>query len=366
MKVLVLNRGSSSVKCCLYDLSGLSCKSVNPIWEDKIEWKNVWDKGSIQKELKSRLAGKKIDCIGHRIVHGGKKYQTSVLIDGDVKNEIRRLSDLAPLHNLADLEGIEILEQLFPKIPQVAVFDTAFHRTIPLSASVYPGPYEWVEEGIQRYGFHGISFQYCTRRAGSLLGKIPSKMVICHLGSGASLCAVKDGKSIDTTMGFTPLEGLMMDTRSGTVDPGILLYLLKKKTPEQLSKELYENSGLLGLSGVSSDMRDVLEKAKGGNKQASLAIDVYIHRLVSCIGSMVATLGGIDVLIFTAGIGENSSLIRERVCSNLSFLGVFLSKTPNSTAEDGELSPADAKVKILLIHTQEGFEIARECLQRMN
>jgi acetate kinase len=263
---------------------------------------------------------------------------------------------------LADLEGIEILQQLFPKIPQVAVFDTAFHHTLPASASVYPGPYEWVKEGIQRYGFHGISFQYCTRRASAILGKVPEKMVICHLGSGASLCAVKNGKSVDTTMGFTPLEGLMMDTRSGTVDPGILLYLLKKKTLKELSQELYEKSGLLGLSGVSSDMRDVLEKAAQSNKQASLAIDVYIHRLVSSIGSMIATLSGIDALVFTAGIGENAPLIRERVCSQFSFLGVHLSQQ-QPTSEDRVLSSPDAKVKVLLIHTKEAFEIARECLQ---
>ncbi len=321
MKILSLNRGSSSIKCSLYELDSFPDQFVEPIWEDKIE----------DKELTKEMFPKeKIDCIGHRIVHGGEKYTKSVLIDSDVKEEIKKLGSLAPLHNLADLEGIEMLEKLFPGVPQVAVFDTAFHHTLPPEAYTYPGPYEWVAQGIRKYGFHGISFQYCTRVVGH------GKVVICHLGSGASLCALKDGKSIDTTMGFTPLDGLMMDTRSGSVDPGILLHLLKSKTPEELSKELYEKSGLLGVSGISSDMRDIL---KSDSARARLTLDVYIHRLCSCIGSMVAALGGLDVLVFTGGIGENSEEIREEVVSRLSFL-----------------SP-----KVLTVHTQEEFEIAREC-----
>jgi acetate kinase len=347
----------------LFDFAAFPTQLVDPIWEDEIEWKNVLKKGSIKKKLESLISDKKIDCAGHRIVHGGKKYKESVLIDSDVKKEIRKLADLAPLHNLADLEGIEILEQLFPDTPQVAVFDTAFHHTLPPYAAIYPGPYEWFEKGIQKFGFHGTSFQYCSRTARQFLGQDHPRMVICHLGSGASLCAVKNGKSIDTTMGLTPLEGLMMDTRSGTVDPGILLYLLKKKTVDELSKELYEKSGLLGLSGISSDMRDVLEKASQGNERAKLAIDVYIHRLALMIGSMTVSLGGMDALVFTAGIGENSLYIREQVCARLSFLGIHLSKHQINSAEDRELSSSDSKVKVLLIHTQEAFEIARECCQ---
>lgn len=355
MKILVLNRGSSSIKCSIYQFSKLPNSTVDPIWEDAIDGKEF-------SNLKDKIADKEIDCIGHRIVHGGTKHQESILINSEVKKDIAKLSDLAPLHNLEDLEGIEILEKLFPKIPQIAVFDTAFHNTIPLSHKVYPGPYKWFENGIQRFGFHGISFQYCTQRSSEMLGRMPHKMVICHLGSGASLCAVKDGKSIDTTMGFTPLEGLMMDTRSGSIDPGILLYLLKdnKKTMEELSHELYERSGLLGLSGISSDMRKVLEKAHLGDFQANLAIEVYIHRLTSCIGSMVASLGGLDTLIFTAGIGENAPLIREKTCSRLSFLGIKLRKK-KLQKKDVELSSSDSKVTVLLIHTQEAFEIAKEC-----
>lgn len=364
MNILVLNRGSSTIKCSIYDFSTLPLHAIEPIWEETIEWKNTSDNKS--SKIRQLLSGKKIDCIGHRIVHGGKKYQKSIIIDSELKKEIAHLSTLAPLHNLADLEGIEILEKLYPRIPQIAVFDTAFHRTLPRSAAIYPGPYQWFEEGIQRYGFHGISFQYCTERAREMLGKIPDKMVICHLGSGASLCAVKNGKSIDTTMGFTPLEGLMMDTRSGTIDPGILLYLLKeqKKTPEELSQILYEKSGLLGLSGISSDMRDILEKASLGNLRALMTIEVYVHRLASLIGSMIVSLGGLDTLIFTAGIGENASLIRQNICSRLSFIGVNL--VDNKTKEDADLSAPHSKVKILLIHTKEAFEIAKESFKILN
>jgi acetate kinase len=371
MKILVLNRGSSSVKCSLYDFTVFPGHFIEPVWKAEIEWKNTAKRGSLKLEekLQSLLSDKKIDCIGHRIVHGGKKYKESAVIKPEVKKEIRKLSDLAPLHNLADLEGIQILEKLFPGKPQVAVFDTAFHHTLPDYAKIYPGPYEWFRMGIQRYGFHGTSFQYCSRRTAEILGKEPEKLVICHLGSGASLCAIKKGKSIDTTMGLTPLEGLMMDTRSGTVDPGILLYLLekKKKTVKILSKELYEKSGLLGLSGISSDMRDILKKASEDSPRASLAIDVYVHRLTSMIGSMVVSLGGLDTLVFTAGIGENASLIREQVCGRLSFLGIDLSKHPKKPVKgDHAISSPGSKVKVLVIHTQEAFEIARECWNKMH
>jgi acetate kinase len=318
MKILVINRGSSTIKMSFYDYPKL-------IWESKVD-STKFDVSKL-KELSP-------DAIGHRIVHGGKRYQ-SAIIDARIKREIQTNAKFAPLHNQSDLEAIQKLEKIFPKIPQVAVFDTAFHHTISDVASTYPGPYAWLKKGIRRYGFHGISYQYCTRKVAEMLGSMPSKMVICHLGSGASLCAVKDGKSIDTTMGFTPLEGLMMDTRSGTVDPGIILYLLSKKNLKQVTDELYKKSGLLGLSGFSSDMRDIL---KSKSIRAKLALDVYIHRLISMIGSMVAALGGIDTLVFTGGIGENASLIQERVTFQLSFL----------------------KMKVMVIETEEAFEIARE------
>ncbi len=309
-----------------------------------------------------------VKAIGHRIVHGGEYFTGSVLVTSDVKEKIGRLSEFAPLHNLPELEGIEILEKHLPKTPQIAVFDTAFHHMLPKVAQVYPGPYRWYEEGIRRYGFHGISFQYCTKRAVEILKKDPNqlRMVICHLGAGASLCAVNNGRSIDTTMGFTPLEGLMMGTRSGSIDPGIVLYLLEKKksSVETLSKELYEDSGLLGVSGISSDMRDIMERSLKGDARATLAFEVYLHRLNALIGSMAASLQGVDVLIFAGGIGENAALLRKKVCDNFSFLGLKLDQTQNESAQDEDciLSTSDSKVKILLIHTQEALEIARECL----
>ena len=360
MKILVLNRGSSSIKCSLYTFSEFPQHLQAPLWE------KVDEESSLER-FQSLLPDQEIDCIGHRIVHGGKKYKESVVIDANVKAEIRELADLAPLHNLADLEGIEILEKRFPGKPQIAVFDTAFHHTLSDAAKIYPGPYGWVEMGIQRYGFHGISFQYCSKRAAEILGENSHRIVICHLGSGASLCAVKNGKSLDTTMGFTPLEGLMMDTRSGSVDPGILLYLLKKgQCIDELSRKLYEESGLLGISGISSDMRDLLKKTEEGDRRAALAIDIYVHRLTAMIGSMVASLGGVDALVFTAGIGENASLIRQRVCDRLLFLGIDLAKTEHNTPEDHILSGSNSKVKVLVIHTQEAFEIARECWKKMS
>jgi acetate kinase len=301
-----------------------------------------------------------IDRIGHRIVHGGQLFSESVRMDAEVKRQLRTLLELAPLHNLAELELVDLVEQKFPHVPQYALFDTAFHRSLPQEAQVYPGPYAWYAEGIRRYGFHGISFQYCTRRVETLLGGACKKMVVCHLGSGASLCAVKEGKSVDTTMGFTPLEGLMMDTRSGSVDPGILLHLQKRG--EDLSHVLYFESGLLGLSGSSSDMRDILQKSEEGEARAKLALEVYVHRLVRELGGMVASLSGMDALVFTAGIGENAPQIREKVCAAFSFLGVKIDSNKNRI-EDGDrlVSVSDSRVKVLVIHTQESFEIARQC-----
>ena len=356
MRILVINRGSSSLKSSLYDLKSSPSQFIPPIWEAQTS------EGITVEQLLHSCP--KIDAIGHRVVHGGPYYKEAVFIDDEVKKNIRSLADLAPLHNLADLEGIETAQKLFKGTPQLALFDTAFHHTLPEPATVYPGPYAWAESGIRRYGFHGISYQYCSRKAAELLNRDlhSLKMVICHLGSGASLCAIKNGKSIDTTMGMTPLEGLMMDTRSGSVDPGILLYLLSKKgySPHKLSEELYKKSGLLGLSGFSSDMRDILEKASQG--------DVYIHRLNSQIGSMAASLKGMDALIFTAGIGENAPLVRKRVCNDLSFLGLSLDETKNEKRDstDRLLSTSDSPLKILLIHTQEAFEIARQCWKKLS
>lgn len=395
VKILVLNRGSSSIKCTLYDFEAAPDKPLPPIWEAHLQWKNSFEEATLKikttkdersEKVRERSAAQalpslirslvegpcailtsldEIQVIGHRFVHGGIEFKESARIDAKVKEKILQLSDLAPLHNLPELQAVEIFEKLFGNTPQIAVFDTAFHQTLPEAAAIYPGPYAWYEQGIKRYGFHGISFQYCARRAQEMLGKKAKKVLICHLGAGASLCAVNEGKSIDTTMGFSTLEGLMMDTRSGSIDPGILLYLQEKKmkSAKELSQELYKKSGLLGVSGVSSDMRDILDKHRQGHKRATIALEVYLHRLYALIGSMVASLQGLDLLIFTAGIGENAVLVREKVCDHFSFLGIKLDKRKNAkiSTKDRDLSARGSKIKLLVIHTQEAFEIAREC-----
>jgi acetate kinase len=284
-----------------------------------------------------------------------------------VKQEIENVASIAPLHNQAGLEGIELIEKLLPNIPQVAVFDTGFHRTLPPHAFVYPVPYSWYErDGIRRFGFHGINHEYCAHRAASVLRKDLSslKIVTCHLGNGCSLAAIDGGKSIDTTMGFTPLEGLMMGTRSGSIDPGIFTHLVQTgaANPADLDKILNHESGLLGVSGVSSDMREVLVAAHNGNERAKLAFDIFIHRLQSEIGAMAASLGGIDVLVFTAGIGENSAEVRRSACARLKFLGIELDEAANSSAKpDTDISLSDSRVRVLVIGAQEDWAIANQC-----
>src|SRR6202142_2431153 len=337
MKVLVLNSGSSSQKSCLYDIGDVLPE--NPpawLWQGTIEWQG--DAGQVEikngrgfsRKEKLKVSSRaeatthlldtlwrgegsavaslsEIDVVGHRIVHGGPAFEDPVVITAEVKTAIAAVSAIAPLHNRAELEGVEIIEKLLGGVRQVAVFDTGFHKKMPLAAAVYPGPYEWYMAGIRRYGFHGINHKYCSRRAAHLLRRDPHsfKLVTCHLGNGCSLAAIREGRSVDTTMGFTPLEGLMMGTRSGSVDPGILTYLMRKRhfLDEQLDDVLNKRSGLLGISGVSSDMREVLAARKNGNERAGLALDIYVHRLQSGIGAMIGVLGGVDALIFTAGVG---------------------------------------------------------------
>jgi acetate kinase len=287
-----------------------------------------------------------------------------------VKAEIAKVSAFAPLHNRAELEGMEIIEKLLGPVPQVAVFDTGFHRNLPPAAAVYPGPYQWFESGIQRYGFHGINHQYCAKRAAQLLGRELNtlKLVTCHLGNGCSLAAIQDGHSIDTTMGFTPLEGLMMGTRSGSVDPGILTYLMRERRlqPQQIDDVLNKESGLLGISGVSGDMREILASVKGGHARAKLAFDIYVHRLQTGIGAMVAALGGMDALIFTAGVGENSAEVRDAVCGQLRFLGLKVDAAANARSlPDREISAPDSAVRVLIIRAQEDWAIAGECWRLM-
>jgi acetate kinase len=287
-----------------------------------------------------------------------------------VKSGIARVSAFAPLHNRAELEGIEVIEKVLGSVPQVAVFDTGFHRRMPEAAVVYAGPYQWFESGIHRYGFHGINHQYCAARAAQLLRRDLSslKLVTCHLGNGCSLAAIQEGHSIDTTMGFTPLEGLMMGTRSGSVDPGILTYLMRqgRHQAQEIDDVLNKESGLLGISGISGDMRKILASIKQGHSRAKLAFDIYVHRLQAGIGAMVAVLGGIDVLVFSAGVGENSAEVRDATCKQLVFLGLKLDDAANAQhPPDGDIAAPDSAVRVLIIRAQEEWAIAKECWHLM-
>jgi len=399
MKILVLNSGSSSQKSALFDLEpGTPDDPVPPLWEGKLQWDgdkeelhiNSRSGNEIRREgkagvhraaLESMLANlwdgptavlnspTEIQIVGHRIVHGGPKLTEPVRVTAEVKREIENVASIAPLHNQAGLEGIELAEKLLPNAPQIAVFDTGFHRTMPDEAFIYPVPYDWYEKkGIRRFGFHGINHEYCAHRAARMLQRNLSdlKIVTCHLGNGCSLCAIDGGKSIDTTMGFTPLEGLMMGTRSGSIDPGILTHLIRtgEAKPSELDNILNHQSGLLGISGLSSDVRDILDAMRKGNERAKLAFDIFIHRLASGIGSMAASLSGIDVLVFSAGIGENSPDIRLKTCASLAFLGIELNDSANASAKpDIDISPPDSRVRVLVIRAQEDWSIARECLR---
>jgi acetate kinase len=276
------------------------------------------------------------------------------------------VSAFAPLHNRAELEGIEIIEKRIGTVLQVAVFDTGFHSRLPERAAVYPGPYEWLAQGIRRYGFHGINHQYCAERTAQLLGKDlrSLKLVTCHLGNGCSLAAIRDGQSVDTTMGFTPLEGLMMGTRSGSVDPGILTYLIRQGqlTGQQLDDLLNGKSGLLGISGISGDMRQIVAAMKNGHARAKLAFDIFVHRLQAGIGTMIAVLGEVDALVFSAGIGENSPEVRAAACANFGFLGLKLDPAKNAQlSADQDISLSDSAVRVLIVLAQEDWAIARDC-----
>jgi len=393
VKILVLNSGSSSQKSFLYEFgSSLPESPQVPLWEGKIEWQGdealltartaagITKKEKLPVESRAKaterlltlltagetkvLSNKaEIAAVGHRIVNGGRDYTQPALVTPEVKAAIQRMAVFAPLHNRVELEGIELIEKLFGGIPQIAVFDTAFHSQLPDAAAVYPGPYEWLGQGIRRFGFHGINHEYCAKRAAQMLGKDlhSLRLVTCHLGNGCSLAAIRNGRSIDTTMGFTPLEGLMMGTRSGSVDPGILTYLMLEEnlSGQQLDDLLNKKSGLLGISGISGDMREIVSAMKSGNARAKLAFDIFVHRLQGAIGAMAAGLGGIDVLVFSAGIGENSVEVRETTSANLAFLGVHLDRAKNAACKpDQDISAANSQVQTLVIEAQEDWAIA--------
>jgi acetate kinase len=398
MKILVLNSGSSSQKSCLYEVgASLPNSPPVPLWEAKIEWREVGASlkvrtsagkkrdeklnsgkrsDAIGQLLQALVSGKtqvlarvsEIDVVGHRIVNGGREFTKPTLITPRVTAAIEKMAVFAPLHNRAELEGIAQIEKLCGNVPQVAVFDTGFHATLPEEAAVYPGPHEWVQRGIRKFGFHGINHQYCAGRAAQLLGRNLSELriVTCHLGNGCSLAAIRGGVSIDTTMGFTPLDGLMMGTRSGSVDPGILTFLMRQDglDGKMLDEVLNAKSGLLGISGVSGDMREVVAAMKQGNARAKLAFDMFVHRLRSGIGSMATTLGGMDALVFTAGIGENSPEVRAAACAKLGFLGLQIDPGKNLMPPmDSEISAAVSNVRVLVLAAQEDWAIAQECLR---
>jgi acetate kinase len=386
-----MNAGSSSHKLSLYDL--VDVELTDPLWNGMLDWGREgggcslfcssrdanWQKevlsGSIDDWLEVLLATMlegetkvigalhEIERVGHRVVHGGVIFEQPVLIDAEVKEQIRCLIPLAPLHNPHSLKGIEWMEKLFPGVPQIAVFDTAFHATMSDEVKTYPLPIEWKKKGVQRFGFHGISHQYCAERIANLLDDHSAdlKIINCHLGNGCSLCAIKGGQSIDTTMGMTPLEGLMMGSRSGSVDPGILLYLMREHqvSLDKLEEVLNHSSGLKGIAG-SSDMRDLLERK--GDEKAILAVKMFIHRLKAGIGAMAGSLGGVDVLSFTGGIGENAVAIREELCFGLAFLGVAIDSDKNLKCNrDVDISLELSNKRVFVLHTREEWMIARFC-----
>ncbi|MDK2822178.1 MAG: acetate kinase [Clostridia bacterium] len=307
-----------------------------------------------------------INAVGHRVAHGGHKFSSSVIITEEVKEDIRELFIVAPLHNPPNLQGIEAMEKLLPDVPQVAVFDTAFHQTMPKYAYLYGLPYECYEKyKIRKYGFHGTSHKYVAQRAGELLGQSwdQLKIISCHLGNGASITAIKDGKSLENTMGFTPLEGLIMGTRSGDIDPAIVSFLMIKENMniKEIESLLNKKSGVLGISGISSDFRDLEEASKKGNERARLAIDMFVHDVKLHIGAYTAILEGLDVLIFTAGLGENGIEVRKNICINMEALGITIDETKNYVrCKEVEISKNGAKVKVLVIPTNEELMIARD------
>ena len=388
MGILVLNTGSSSLKFSLFDDRASEVRFGGEVdWHGKDRPAELIVRPSGQPERRSSRdatepgaaatlairtvadavgTDSKIAAIGHRIVHGGSRFRESVRIDSALESELDHLAELAPLHNPPALKAIEAAKAARPDVPQVAVFDTSFFAALPRWASVYPVPWDWHERyGIRRYGFHGISHEYCSGAAAEILKRDLStlRLVVCHLGNGCSAAAIKGGVAIGTTMGFTPLAGLMMGTRSGDVDPGVLLYLIQQRgmTADQVEKALNQESGLLGVSGLSGDYREVEEAADGGNDRARLALEIYAARVRSAIGGLSASMGGLDAVVFAGGVGENSATLRASVCEGLGFLGVHLDGTSNvARAHDVDIATTDSPARILVIHTREDLLIARE------
>ena len=391
MNVLVINCGSSSLKYQLIDsttekvlavglcerigIDGSTLKYtpqggekreiVSPMPNHEVAIQMVLD-ALVNKEYGVIKSLDEINAVGHRVVHGGEKFASSVVIDDDVMKAIEECNELAPLHNPANLIGINACKALMKDVPMVAVFDTAFHQTMPAEAYMYAIPYEYYEKyKIRRYGFHGTSHSYVAKRAMDIAGLDPnnSKIIVCHLGNGASVSAVLNGKSIDTSMGLTPLEGLIMGTRSGNIDPAIVDFIAEKDhiSVDEVNTMLNKKSGVAGISGVSSDFRDLDAAAEEGNERAQLALDMFNYRVVKFIGSYIAALGGVDAIAFTAGVGENNGVMRKQVMDRLSFLDVRIDDEKNKVrGEEIVVSTPDSKVKVCVIPTNEELAIARE------
>ena len=392
MKILVLNCGSSSLKYQLINMENeeVMAKGVyerigqpNSFITHKVNGKKYYiekpapthnEAVSVMiEQLTNSEYGvvnnlDEINAIGHRIVHGGEKFSSSVIVTDEVVENIRECAELAPVHNPGALMGIEACKEIMPEKPMVTVFDTAFHQTIPVENYIYPIPYEYYEKfKIRKYGFHGTSHSYVSKRAAEFVNKPIEdlKIVVCHLGQGASLCAVKGGKSIDTSMGLTPLGGIVMCSRSGDLDPSIVTYIMKKegKTPEEMEQLLNKKAGIYGISGVSPDVRDIEAAKQNGDEKAILSIKVYDLNIAQYIAKYAVSMGGIDIIVFTAGVGENQSARRAAICEKLEFLGVAIDNARNEAkGEECEISAADAKVKVLVIPTNEELVIARDTM----
>ena len=365
LRALALNAGSSTLKAALYELEPGAplADPADAVWRAAVDW-DPTDGEEAAQGLLARIPGA-VDVVGHRIVHGGQSFHRPERITPAAKQAIGALAAWAPLHNAAALRAIDVAERFAgPATPQVAVFDTAFHGDLPAGAHTFAGPREWLKRGLRRFGFHGISHEYAAHRAARLLGRplAALRLITCHLGSGCSLAAVRDGRSADTTMGFTPLDGLVMGTRSGTVDPGLILHLLRQPgtSVDALDTLLNHRSGLRGLSGGSGDLREVLEARAGGDAAAELAFDVYVHRLRSQIGAMLGALGGLDGIVFTAGVGENSAAVREAALAPFEFLGARLDRERNARAQpDADVAAPGSAVRVLVVRAREEWAIAR-------
>ena len=394
MKILVLNCGSSSIKYKLYEMTTKEVLAQGGI--EKLGLPDSFlkfkmpdgSKKTIEKNMPEHTVGvqlifdtltnpeygcikslSEIDAVGHRLVHGGEKFNTSVVITPEVIEQMKACTDLAPLHHPANLKGVAAVSAILPDVPQVGVFDTAFHQTMPAHAYMYALPYEYYTQyGVRRYGFHGTSHRYVSRRACEFLGVDyeKTKIITVHVGGGGSITAIKDGKSIDTSMGLTPVEGLVMGTRSGDVDLGAITYLMDKLnlSVADLNTIINKKSGVLGVSGVSSDMRDIEDAISKGNERAKLALEMFEYRLLKYIGAYTAALNGVDVIVFTGGIGENQTITREYICEGLNYLGVKYDKELNakSRGEEIEISTPDSKVRVVVIPTDEELTIGTDTM----